>query len=159
MNKSDSFKYFIAQMKKTIDEAKGLEGIETLVKKFTHAVSRFEALALEIGHSAWFEKELNAYAFAHPFLEVTGEVTFAWMHLWRASVAAPKFIRKTGSLEREAVAAKAAKNKDATFYTIQIQSAKFFINTLLPSTYGKMEAIFEGDSCVEDILEVSFGSK
>ena len=159
MNKGESFIYFINQMKKTIDEAKEIEGIEGLVENFSHAVSRLEALAREIGQRARSDKALNAYAFAHPFLEVTGDVTFAWMHLWRAVVAAPKLAKKAGSLEKEAVAAKAAKNKDAAFYAGQIQSAKFFINTLLPSALGKMDAIIEGDSCVEDILEVSFGSK
>ncbi|MBU8848353.1 MAG: acyl-CoA dehydrogenase [Desulfobacterales bacterium] len=159
MNNGESFKYFIARMKETIEEARGIEGIEGLVEKFTHAVSRLEALALDIGARARSDKALNAYAFAHPFLEVTGDVTFAWMHLWRASIAAPKLAKKVGSLDKEAVAAKAAKNKDAAFYAGQIESAKFFINTLLPSAYGKMDAILEGDTSVEDILDLSFGSK
>ncbi|MCD4720133.1 MAG: acyl-CoA dehydrogenase, partial [Desulfobacula sp.] len=135
MNKGESFKYFIARMKKTIQEAKEIEGIEGLVEKFTYAVSRLETLAREIGSRARSEKAFNAYSFAHPFLEVTGDVTFAWMHLWRASVAAPKLAKKVGSMERQAIAAKAAKNKDAAFYAGQIESAKFFINTLLPSAY------------------------
>ncbi|WP_299977216.1 acyl-CoA dehydrogenase [Desulfobacula sp.] len=159
MNKGESFQYFIDLMKKTVEEAKGIKGIEGLVEKVTHAVSRLETLAREIGQRARSEKALNAYAFAHPFLEVTGDVTFAWMHLWRASVAAPKLAKKVGSLDKEAVAAKASKNKDAAFYAGQIESAKFFINTLLPSAYGKMDAILEGDTSVEDILTVSFGSK
>ena len=159
MNKGESFKYFIAKMEKTVEEARGIEGIEGLAQKVHHAVSRLEALAGEIGQRARSEKALNAYAFAHPFLEVTGDVTFAWMHLWRASVAAPKLLKKVGSLDRQAIAAKAAKNKDAAFYAGQIESAKFFINTLLPSAYGKMDAIREGDTSVEDILTVSFGSK
>ena len=159
MNKGASFKYFIDKIKKTIEQASGIEGVKELAEKLNHAVSRLEALALEIGQRARSEKAFNAYSFAHPFLEVTGDVTFAWMHLWRASVAAPKLAKKAGSLDKEAVSAKAAKNKDVAFYAGQIASAKFFINTLLPSTYGKMDAISEGDSCVEDILDVSFGSK
>jgi hypothetical protein len=159
MNRGDSFKYFIDQMKKTIEEAKTVEGIETLVEKTAHAVSRLEILAREIGKRTRSEKVLNAYAFAHPFLEVTGDVTFAWMHLWRASVAAPKLMKKVGSLDREAVSAKAQKNKEVAFYAGQIESARFFIHTLLPAAYGKMDAILEGDTSVEDILDVSFGSK
>jgi alkylation response protein AidB-like acyl-CoA dehydrogenase len=159
MNRGESFKYFITQMRNTIKEAKGVEGIEELVEKVDNAVSRLEALALEIGTRARSEKALNAYAFAHPFLEITGDVTFAWMHLWRASIAVPKLVKKVGSLEKQAVAKKAEKNKDAAFYAGQIASAKFFINTLLPSAYGKMDAILEGDTSVEDILSVSFGSK
>ena len=159
MNNGESFKYFIARIKETIEEARKIKGIERLVEKIDHAASRLEALAQQIGQRARSEKALNAYAFAHPFLEVTGDVTFAWMHLWRASIAAPRLAQKVGSLDKDAVAAKALKNKDAAFYAGQIESAKFFIHTLLPSTYGKMDAILEGDSSVEDILDVSFGSK
>lgn len=159
MNKGESFNYFLNQMKKTIAEAKKIDGIQNLVEKVTHAVSRLEALAKEIGQRARSEKVLNAYAFAHPFLEVTGDVTFAWMHLWRASIAAPKLLEKAGSLEKAAVRTAAEKNKDAAFYAGQIESAGFFIHTLLPSAYGKMDAILEGDTSVEDILDVSFGSK
>jgi len=159
MNNGESFSYFIGKMRETIEVAKEVKGIEGLVDKVSHAVTRLEVLAREIGQRARSEKALNAYAFAHPFLDVTGDVTFAWMHLWRASVAAPKLAKKAGSLDREAVAAKALKNKDAAFYAGQIESARFFINTLLPSSYGKMDAIMEGDSSVEDILDLSFGSK
>ncbi|MCG8637953.1 MAG: acyl-CoA dehydrogenase [Desulfobacterales bacterium] len=159
MNKGASFAYFIDQIKKTVAEAKETEGVEALAEKVAHVVSRLEELAADMGQRSRSDKALNAYAFAHPFLEITGDVTFAWMLLWRAMVAAPKLAKKVGSLERDAVAAKAAKNKDAAFYDGQIQSAKFFINTILPSTCGKMDAVFEGDTCLEDIQELSFGSK
>lgn len=159
MNKGDSFNYFIAQMQKTLDMAKNIEGIEKLADKFESALSRYIDLAKEIGSRARSEKVLNAYAFAHPFLEISGDITFAWMHLWRAAIAAPKLVKKAGSLDTDAVAAKAAKNKDAAFYAGQLQSARFYILTLLPATFGKMDAIHDGDSCVEEILSVSFGSK
>jgi hypothetical protein len=81
------------------------------------------------------------------------------MHLWRACIAAPKLAKKVGSLDREAIAAKALKNKDAAFYAGQLATARFFISTLLPQAYGKMDAILEADSCVEDMQDVSFGSK
>ncbi len=159
MNKGESFNYFIAQIRKTIKDAKQIEGVKSLAQTVDRAVSRLESLASDIGQRARSEKALNAYAFAHPFLEVTGDVTFAWMHLWRASVAAPKLAKKAGSLDREAVITKAKKNRDAAYYAGQMESAKFFINTLLPSAYGKMDAIIEGDTSVEDILDISFGSK
>jgi alkylation response protein AidB-like acyl-CoA dehydrogenase len=159
MNKGESFNYFVAQMQNTLDEAKTVDGIEQLAGKFEYALSRYKDLAAAIGERARSAKALNAYAFAHPFLEISGDITFAWMHLWRAMIAAPKLAKKAGSLDKETVAAKAAKNKDAAFYAGQIQTARFFIHTLLPGAFGKMDAILEGDSCVEDILDVSFGSK
>ncbi|MCP3942300.1 MAG: acyl-CoA dehydrogenase [Desulfobacteraceae bacterium] len=159
MNQGESFNYFLTQIKKTIQEAQKIEGVEELSAKVAHAVSRLEELAKVMAKRSRSDQALNAYAFAHPFLEITGDVTFAWMHLWRASIAAPKLAKKVGSLDKEAIAAKAVKNKDAAFYAGQMASARFFISTLLPQAYGKMDAIWEADSCVEDILDVSFGSK
>ncbi|MDQ1268790.1 MAG: hypothetical protein QG618_94, partial [Thermodesulfobacteriota bacterium] len=158
-NNGQSFIYFLDQIRKTIIEAQKIEGLEVLFEKVELALDRYDVVAYEIGARARSEKVLNAYAFAHPFLEITGDIAFAWMHLWRACVAAPKLAEKVGSLDPEAVAAKAGKNKEAAFYAGVMASARFFINTLLPGSYGKMDAILEGDSCVEDILDVSFGSK
>ncbi|MFO7990075.1 MAG: acyl-CoA dehydrogenase [Desulfotignum sp.] len=159
MNKGKAFEYFIDRMKQTIDQFKDTEGVQDLCAKVSHAVSRLEALAKDIGARSRSDRVLNAYAFAHPFLEVTGDITFAWMLLWRAGIAAPKLAKKAGTLDRKAVAEKAAKNKDAAFYAGQMETARFFIHTLLPATYGKMDAILDGDPCVEHIQDPSFGSK
>jgi alkylation response protein AidB-like acyl-CoA dehydrogenase len=159
MNGGKAFQYYIDRMKQTIDQFRETQGVQDLCEKVSHAVSRLEALAKEIGARSRSERLLNAYAFAHPFLEVTGDVTFAWMLLWRAGVAAPRLAGKTGTLDRIAVAEKAEKNKDAAFYAGQLETARFFIHTLLPATYGKMDAILEGDPCVEHIQDLSFGSR
>ena len=90
MNKGESFGYFMAQMKQTVEEAKGVEGVAPLADKLAHALSRLEELAADMAKRSRSENFLNAYAFAHPFLEIVGDVTFAWMHLWRAVIAAPK---------------------------------------------------------------------
>ncbi|MCG8567901.1 MAG: acyl-CoA dehydrogenase, partial [Desulfobacterales bacterium] len=159
MNKGASFAHFVDQIKATIQSAKGVEGVEPLAEKVSQSVARLEELAQNMAQRSRSDQFLNAYAFAHPFLEVVGDITFAWMHLWRAVVAAPKLAKKAGSLNPDDVAKKAAKNKDAAFYAGTLQTARFYINTLLPATHGKMDAIIEGDSCLEDVLEVSLGSK
>ncbi len=159
MNNGKSFQYFIDQMKQTIQDAGRIPGLEDLTQRVDHAVSRFGHLAQVIADRARGQNVLNAYAFAHPFLEITGDITFAWMHLWRALVAAPKLAEKAGSLDKKAVALAASKNKNAAFYAGQMASAKFFIHTLLPASYGKMDAIIDADTSVEDILDVSFGSR
>ncbi len=159
MNKGKIFAEFLNAIKSVVAEAKNTEGLEKLAEKVEKAVLKLESTGEILGKRARSEKMMNAYSFAHPFLEVTGDVTMAWMLLWRAVVASPKLAKKAGSLEKEAVAAKAAKNKDAAYYAGQIKTAAFFINTLLPSTLGKMDAIVEGDTSVEDMPEASFGSK
>ncbi len=153
------FDAFINEINSVIEKAKQTKGIEQIAGKVEQAVKKLKTTAETIGKRARSEKMMNAYSFAHPFLEVTGDVTMAWMLLWRALAAAPKLAKKAGSLEKEAVAAKAVKNKDAAYYAGQIRTAEFFINTLLPASLGKMDAIVEGDTSVEEMPETSFGSK
>lgn len=159
MKKGRSFGYFVELIQKTISEAKGVPGIEKITAKVEAALAKLLSTAKIIGDRSRSADVLNAYSFAHPFLEVTGDVTMAWMLLWRASVAAPKLADKAGSLDRDLVAQKAEKNKDVAYYAGQIMTAEFFINTLLPSALGKMDAIVEGDRSVEEMPEASFGSK
>jgi hypothetical protein len=85
-------------------------------------------------------------AFAHsvPFLMVMGDITMCWMLLWRAVIASAKL--EAG-----------AKKKDAAFYEGQIKNAEFFIQTILPVTMGKMEAINFGSNAAIEIKEESFG--
>jgi len=73
-----------------------------------------------------------------------GDVIMAWMLLWRASVAKEKLTGK-------------AKKKDIPFYEAQIQTAEFFIRTVLPVTFGKMDAILDASDAAVEISESGFG--
>ncbi len=159
MKKGKSFGYFIELIQNTINEAKTVKGVEQITAKMEIALDKLVSTAKIIGDRSRSADMVNAYSFAHPFLEVTGDITMAWMLLWRASVAAPKLTQKAGSIDRTAIKDAADKNRDAAYYTGQIITAEFFINTILPATLGKMDAIVEGDRSVEDMPEVSFGSK
>ncbi|MBF0258835.1 MAG: acyl-CoA dehydrogenase C-terminal domain-containing protein [Desulfamplus sp.] len=159
MKKGKSFGYFVELIQNTIKEAKDVAGIEEITARVEKALDKFLSTAKIIGERSRSADVLNAYSFAHPFLEVTGDLTMAWMLLWRASVAAPKLAQKAGSLDCAVVREKAEKNKDIAYYAGQIMTAEFFINTLLPSALGKMDAIVEGDRSVEEMPEAAFGSK
>ena len=52
---------------------------------------------------------------------------------------------------------KAVKNKETAFYEGQLQSARYFINSILPITMGKMKAIEAADAATVEIPEASFG--
>ncbi|PID74555.1 MAG: acyl-CoA dehydrogenase [Desulfobacterales bacterium] len=159
MNDGNAFAYLLDCMRASIASARESAELVALADKVATAVDRLEELAAEMRQRSRSEKMLNAYAFAHPLLDIVGEVTFAWMHLWRAAVAVPKLLKKVNPLEKEVLAAQAERNKDVAFYTGVLETAKFFINTRLPCIYGRIDAIMEGDSSVEDIPEASFGSR
>ena len=131
----------LGEMQKTIAEAKEA-GLEEYAAKLETAINKLGEVAMHMGKTAMSEKVLNAFAFAHPFMEVVGDVVTAWMLLWRASVAAPKV---------------ETSKKDADFYKGLVKSAEFFLNSVLPITLGKMEAILATNGAAMEIEESSFG--
>ncbi|MBA4367764.1 MAG: acyl-CoA dehydrogenase [Desulfobacterium sp.] len=130
------------EIQKTIMKAKEMDGIKAYSVKVEAALNKLGEVAMHLGKTAMSEKVLNAFAFAHPFLEVTGDVIVAWMLLWRASIAAPL-------IENQ--------KKDAAFYKGQVKSVEFFANSVLPATLGKMEAILATNGAAIDIEDASFG--
>lgn len=153
------FDDFLDRIRDVLALAKEVKGIETITAKVEKAVEKLEVTGKSLSAKARSAEVMNAFSFAHPFLEVTGDVAMAWMLLWRAAVAVPKLVKKAGSLDMDVVAQKAASNKDAAYYAGQLKTAEFFINTILPATLGKMDAINDGDTSVVDMPEASFGSK
>ena len=146
LNKGQAFRDLLDEMSKTAGTVKGISGLEGLASALENVIGRLEELALHMGRTARSEKMVNAFAVAYPFMEVTGDTVMAWMLLWRAGVAAQK-------LEN------GAKKKDVAFYEGQVRSARFFINSILPVTLGKMSAILADDGTIMDISEDSFGGK
>lgn len=159
MKSGRSFGYLLEMMEQTIAEAGRTEGVTDLADTLGVALEKYRAAAEAIGARARSEQAVNAYGFAHPFLDVSGDICMAWMLLWRAVAAAPKLAKKAGSLDSEAVAAKAAKNKDAAYFAGQLKTASFFINTQLPAALARMDTIIAGDTSLDDMPEASFGSR
>jgi len=144
MNKGKPFMDLLGELQKTIAMAKSVSGLEDFAARVEEAVNKLGEVALHMGMTAFSEKVLNAFAFAYPFMEVTGDVVMSWMLLWRATIAAQK-------LE------KGAKKKDAAFYEGQLKSAEFFLNSILPITIGKMKTILVTNGAAVEISEDSFG--
>ncbi|WDN88932.1 hypothetical protein BuS5_01900 [Desulfosarcina sp. BuS5] len=138
------FNNFLEEIKKTIEKAKQVPGLEQIVANMETIYAKYQVVAVEIGKASRSDKALNAYAFSHPFMEATGDIVMAWMLLWRASIAAPKIGKS---------------KKDTAFYEGQVKTAQFFINTMLPVTAGKLDAISASDGSAVEISEASFGGK
>jgi alkylation response protein AidB-like acyl-CoA dehydrogenase len=146
LNKGQPFRDMLAEMRKIIETAKTLNGLEALAAKVGVLVAELEKTAAFIGGMATSDKALNAYAHAYSFMDVTGDAVMAWMLLWRATIAAKKL--QAG-----------AKGKDVVFYEGLLASARFYVNTVLPVTLGKMNVIAAADNTVNEIAEDAFGGK
>ena len=146
LNNGQSFKDLIDEIQKTIDKAAGMDNLKGLALNLDKALGQLKEVAQNIGAVLRSENMMTAFANATPFLDVTGDVIMAWMHLWRAVVANRKLEQKP-------------KKKDLEFYNGLLKSAQFFINTILPVSRGKMDVIIANDTTVNDISEAAFGGK
>ena len=131
-------------IQETVKSAKQTTGLDGLAEKVEEAVNKLGEVAMHIGKTAMSDKILNAFAFAHPFMEVAGDVVMSWMLLWRAQIA---------------VSAEKPKKKDMAFYEGQVKSAEFYINSVLPATLGKMNAVLGTNGAAVEISEDAFGGK
>jgi alkylation response protein AidB-like acyl-CoA dehydrogenase len=145
MNKGKPVMDLLGEMNKTIAGAKEIPGLEDLAADLQRAVKKLGDVGMHMGMTAMSPQMLNAFAFAHPFMEVTGDVAMAWMLLWRASIAGRK-IENAGK-------------KDRAFYQGQLKSAEYFIKSVLPVTLGKMDAILANNGAVVEISEDAFGGR
>jgi alkylation response protein AidB-like acyl-CoA dehydrogenase len=146
MNEGKTVMGLLEEMQHTIAGAKARESLIELTKRFENAVEILGDVGMHMFKLVGSKKIYNAFAFAHPFMDVVGDVMVAWMHLWRASVATDEIN-------------KGAKKKDRDFYEGQLKSAEYFIRAILPITKGRMKAILENCGAAIEISEDSFGGK
>ena len=132
----------MGEVMNTVNQAKGIEGLEDQAAKVEEALNKLGEAAMHMGKTAMSEKVLQAFGFAYPFMEACGDVVLSWMLLWRA-VAAKEALAK-------------AKKKDVPFYEGQIKSSEFMAYTVLPTALGKMNAILTTNGAVVEIDEASF---
>ncbi len=99
MKKGKPVMDLFGEMQKTIAAAKGIAGIEAYAAKLEAAVNKLGEVAMHLGATAMSAQVMTAFAHAHPFLEVAGDVVMAWMLLWRASVAAPLLEKLAGGFD------------------------------------------------------------
>jgi alkylation response protein AidB-like acyl-CoA dehydrogenase len=146
MNKGKPIMDLMGEIQQVIAKAKASDGLKEYAGKLEKALNRLGEVAMHLGATAMSPKVMSAFAFAHPFMEVAGDVVMAWMLLWRGVVAAAQ-------LE------KGAKKKDQAFYEGQLKSVAYFTQAVLPITMGKMDAIMATCEAVVDISEDAFGGK
>ncbi|MCP4120092.1 MAG: acyl-CoA dehydrogenase [Desulfobacteraceae bacterium] len=128
MKKGKPFMDLLVEMGKTATAARSVKELEAMADAVDAAKDKLGETALHLGGVAMSDKILDAFGSATPFLEVTGDVVMAWLHLMRADAASK-------------VLANGVKEKDRAFYQGQISTAEYFVDSHLPVALGKMEAV------------------
>ena len=85
MKKGELFMDLLDEIKETIAAAAEVEALQELAGKMNSATDRMGEVALHIGKTAMSPDVRKAFAHACPFMDVVGDVTMAWMLLWRAT--------------------------------------------------------------------------
>ncbi|OGR27585.1 MAG: acyl-CoA dehydrogenase [Desulfobacterales bacterium RIFOXYA12_FULL_46_15] len=142
----------LVMMQDTMKKASELPALKDMIPKFEKAVHKLGNTAMALGSAVMSDKIKHAFAQASPFLDVTGDVIMAWMLLWRANAAALRLreIEKEGGLPGK-------RAKDKMFYQGQVLSAQYFMETILPQTLGKMDAIDALSGTMVDMPDPCFG--
>jgi alkylation response protein AidB-like acyl-CoA dehydrogenase len=147
MNEGKPVMDLLGEIQQTLAAAKAISKLESTAAKVEAAVNNLGEVMLSIGQAALsMDTRMSAFAHAYTFMEVCGDVVFAWLLLWRATLAAQ-------NLEN------GARKKDVAFYEGQIKSAEFFVHSVLPVSTGKMNVILAADTAAIDISEDAFGGK
>jgi alkylation response protein AidB-like acyl-CoA dehydrogenase len=148
LRKGEVFMHFLNAVRATLHRAEVFPDLRGLCERLETALHRYGEVAIFLGKKTMGSDNKPAFAHAHPFLEVTGDIIMAWMLLWRALAA---------HAARAAPGAGAA-GRETAFYEGQIKSAAYFISTALPVTIGKINAILEGDTAaVLEMPEAAIG--
>jgi hypothetical protein len=146
LNKGKPIMDLMGEIQAVIGQAKTRDALKSSAEALEKALNRLAEVAMHLGSMAMSAQVMNAFAFAHPFLEASGDVVFGWMLLWRA-MAAQKAL-EGGS-----------RKKDEKFYLGQLKSVEYFILSTLPITMGKMDAIMANCGAAVEIEDKSFGGK
>lgn len=146
MNKGRAFKALFNEMMNLVNEAKEIDGLKEMAEQAEKHVAKLGDVAKTVMMNAADPKMLKT-AFAHslPLLDVVGDTIMTWMLLWRAVTATKKLALKP-------------KKKDVTFYNGQITTARFFIETIVPTSMGKMMGIKGMSTAAMDMENDAYGS-
>jgi len=129
----------VFEIKKCINNAIKIDRLEKYAVKIDDITKKFSETCRKSVQAVNSSEFKSAFASAHPLLEAAGDVIMAWMLLWRASVA----VKKIDSKEKD-------------FYKGKLSVLKFFTETILPVTGGKLDAVVSENNAALDIDEKSF---
>ncbi len=144
LDKGKPIMNLFGEMQKAVADAKQYPELEKYAVKVEEVMNKLAEVSIHMGQTAMSEKVLSAFANAHPFQDATGDVTMAWMLLWRATIAVSKLDK--------------AKRKDKPFYGGMLKSLQFFVETTLPITMGRMNALMNISGAAVEIEDNMFPS-
>lgn len=144
MHNGRLFERFLAEVRNTTTTAKQTPALGAMADAVTIAVEKLAQVGTDLSQTSAATNKKRAFAHAYPFLDATGDVIMAWMLLWRACVA-------SDALQAQ------PDQKDLTYYQGIIQTADYYIHSVLPVALGKFSTIENQNTALLDIPDSCFG--
>ena len=156
MNKEQfNYNQMTTLMKETCAKAKGV-----VDDKYVTAVENGLAKLDEV--IEMMKGQMAAGKFLHLFMEATPlqqamhMLAIAWAHLWALTVATPKMKEIVGDAKGEERGKLLNENADAAYYSGRVLSAQFYIGSVFPLFFGRMQSLLDNESAVIKASEPIF---
>jgi alkylation response protein AidB-like acyl-CoA dehydrogenase len=130
MKKGSAFQALTDEIRAAIASAKKVDGLSGYAADFEKYLGQFIKVS-DLLRTRQTENGFLAYSWATPYLTVAEDMAVAWMLLEQSVVASAKLKAGGG---------------DADFLTSKINTAKFFISSILPQVTGRLDAIERNDA-------------
>jgi alkylation response protein AidB-like acyl-CoA dehydrogenase len=143
MRDASAFNTLINEMQTVIASAKGIDGLSVYAADLEKYIKQFEEVS-ELLRARLKENGFLAYSWATPYLSIAEDIAVAWMLLSQSVVA------------HEKQSAGGVSEADGIFYTSKINTAKFFISSILPQVTGRLDAIKRNDDTILQIEDKFF---
>jgi hypothetical protein len=142
-------------MKNTCAKAKGI-----VDDKYVSAVENGLAKLDEV--IEMMKGQMAIGKFMHLFMEATQlqqamhMLCLAWSHLWALTVAGPKAKAIMGDLKGPERDEKLKNDPEAAFYSGRVLSAQFYIGSVFPLFFGRIQSLLDNETAVIKASEYTF---
>ncbi len=141
MREGAALKTLLAKMYGDVEEAGKVPELAGYADDVSKAIAALDAVTKELLDRVSSGDAYTAYSWATPYLEVFGDIVLGWMFLWQARIACEKGATSSG---------------DDPFYASKLDTARFYIGSLLPLVHGKIQAIMRNEEAFSRMEEAMF---
>ena len=151
----------LSEMNATIEKYKATAGLEDAGKDVKAAIDLLAGMGMYFAQCGKEGKFLQPIINSKPFLNMMGNICFAWLLFWQAGIAAQELAaickaKGVDAADPKAVKKLAKENKEAAFYSGKVFGIRYYTKNVLPEAEAIARAIKNEDQSLMFIDDASF---
>ncbi len=155
------FMNYLGEMNKTYETYKNNPRLADMAKDVKEYIDLLAGMGMYFGSCMKEGKFMIPIANAQPFLQICGNISLAWLHLWMAGVAEEKLAeiykaKGVAADDKKAIKDLPNDDKEVAFYQGKVFGAEYYIKNVLPAAKSYAEAIRKEDLSIMKINDASF---